>query len=175
MALVAAGSLASCAAKEEVYTITKDYTSANKADMPKDMVNYVLLAYGSDPSCNVNAKLTLKNSDKTYTLYKQLITPEIDDGNGNKMVVMNCQYEFYGTFSKSDSTITLTAPTSGRYNVTYPTILNYQSVEKQTQDWVASADYAALLTRFNKWYPYKGTAAVDSVVTVSGSTFSVQE
>lgn len=173
MALIAAGSLASCSAKDEVYTINQDYTNDTKADLPKNMVNYVLLAYGSDASCNVNAKLTLKASDKTYTLYKQLVTPEVTDANGNKSVVMNCQYEFSGTYTKSESTVTLAIPSSGRYNVTYPTVLNYQSIEKQTQDWVSSTDYPALLTRFNKWYPYKGTATVESVVTVSGSSFSV--
>ena len=53
--------------------------------------------------------------------------------------------------------------------------MNYQSIEKQTQDWVDSSENPTILTRFNKWYPSKASTMVDQPVTLSGDTMEFGE
>lgn len=156
-----------------VYTISKHYNDDNVGEIPTDAVNQVMFAYSETVDVDFKAELTLDVDAKTYTLYKQIVTPEYTDDSGVTMRNTNVQYEFKGSYeSTSDTQITLAVPTSGRYNCYYPTVLNYQSIEKQTQDWVSSTDYPTLLTRFNKWYAAKNPSTVAQPVTLSGSTMT---
>lgn len=172
MATAGASLIAACGGGNSEYTIKQEYTETNKSEIPADMVNQVMFAY-SETNATVETKLTLNDGEKTYTLYKSIITDKTEDETGKMDYAFKGEWEFTGTYTVSESNsneITLKVPTSGKYNVYYPTVLNYQSIEKQTQDWVSSADYPTLLTRFNKWYPSKAETTVDQPVTLNGDT-----
>jgi hypothetical protein len=177
--LLAAGlGLAACGtAENNVFEKNDSYTQANaKTEIPADCVNYVMFAYStSDFNVVISSKLTLDRKANTYTLYKLAEASAYND----KSVMADTfkgEYEFYGSFKKNDSkSYTLSVPTSGRYNCYYPTVLNYKSVEKQTQGWVSSTDYPTLLTRFNKWYPAKNEAVIDQPVTLDGTSLTYGE
>lgn len=173
-ALLCAGTaaLSSCGGGDNVYTIEKTCTAIE--DIPSDAVNYVMFAYGDNPVINFKTTLTLDDEAKTYTLYKLMSTPETEI-NGEMTMTFKGEYEYNGTYTvdSSDSNkIILSVPSSGKYNCFYPTVLNYQSVEKQTQDWVSSEEYPLLLTRFNNWYPAKNASTVEQPVTLSGKTMT---
>ncbi|MFA6829991.1 MAG: hypothetical protein WCR67_04750 [Bacilli bacterium] len=176
----AASVLASCNASESIYTIEKGYTVSQIKDIPADMVNYVMFAYGdySDQEdsyqvVNVKTTLTLNPSTKTYELYKMIDTPKVHETDDGMVSTYTGEYYFNGIYEEADKTnITLKTPTSGKYSAFYPTVLNYQSVEKQTQGYVQSTDYPTMMTRFNNWYPQKNTSAVDQGIVLSGKTMT---
>lgn len=162
---------------DDTYTITQAYTSENKSDIPADAVNQVMFAY-SDTNATFETKLTLNAEDSTYTLYKAIVTDKIENDSGEMDYAFKGEWEFYGTYTVSESNsneITLKVPTSGKTNIYYPTVLNYQSIEKQTQGWVDSTERPELLTRFNKWYPSKASVTVDQPVTLDGTTLTFAE
>ncbi len=169
--------LTACGGGANEYAITKAYNADNKSEIPTDAVNQVMFAY-SDTNATFDTKLTLDSSAFTYTLYKSITTDKIEMDDGTKDYAFKGEWEFKGTYTVSETNaneITLKVPTSGRYNCYYPHVLNYQSIEKQTQDWVDSTDYPALLTRFNKWYPSKAAKTVDQPVTLDGKTMTFGE
>ena len=176
MTVGAMGLISACGGDDDdsssgVYTITVEYTSDNKDDIPSDAVNQVMFAY-SDTEATFNTELTLDSDTMTYTLYKQIITDEDEDLED---VVFNGQWYFYGSYtvdSDDSDSITLEKPDSGQNSIYYPTVLNYNSIETQTQGWVDSTEDVSLLTRFNKWYPSKASTYVDQPVTLSGSTMT---
>lgn len=175
--LVACGKTTEPKSDSNVYTVSKHYDDNSVGDIPSDAVNQVMFAYSTE-GVNVDFRttLTLNKEEKTYTLYKQIETPKYTNDEGVEVQNVNAQYEFVGSYtSTSDTELTLAIPTSGKYNCYYPTVLNYQSIEKQTQDWVSSTDYPTLLTRFNKWYPAKNPSTVAQPVTLSGSTMTFGE
>jgi hypothetical protein len=175
LALASSLALVACGNEENnVFEKSASYTQANaKTDVPTDCVNYVMFAYStSDFNVVISSKLTLDRSANTYTLYK-LIEASAYNDSSVMADTFKGEYEFSGSFKKNDSkSYTLVAPTSGRYNCYYPTVLNYKSVEKQTQGWVASTDYPELMTRFNKWYPAKNGGVVDQLVTLDGTSLA---
>ena len=153
------------------FTISKRYTDDNVSEIPADAVNQVMFAYSTEAvDVTFNTKLTLDKEGGKYVLYKQIATPETKDEEGNPYQVVNAQYEFKGSFEGNGNDLTLKIPTEARYNCHYPTVLNYQSVEKQTQGWVDVADAPFILTRFNKWYPAKNLGTLDQPVTLNGKT-----
>lgn len=161
---------------DNVYEINKNYNESNKGDMPADAVNYVMFAYSTEAvNVNFNTKLTLNKEDKSYVLYKQIVTPETKDEDGNTMVVVNAEYEFKGSYTGDSNELTLKVPSAAKYSCAYPTVLNYQSIEKQTQGWVDVKDAPFILTRFNKWYPAKNPDTLDQNVTLSGKTLTFAE
>ena len=159
------------------YTITVEYNADNKDQIPEDMVNQVMFAY-SDTNATVETVLTLDSSAMTYILTKTIYTDQIENDEGELDYAFKGEWEFTGSYTVSENdenAVTLAVPTSGKNNIHYPTVLNYQSIEKQTQDWVDSSADPAILTRFNKWYPSKASTAVDQPVTLSGSTMTFGE
>lgn len=174
IACAGAAALVACGGGDGgTYSYSKTYDASNKGDIPTDMVNQVMFAY-SESEATVTAKLTLDEDKTEYTLYKS-IEAKGDAGDGGMSTVFKGEYEFYGTYDVDGSDakkVTLKIPTSGKTNIWYPTALNYQSIEKQTQDWVTSADRPELLTRFNKWYPAKNAGTVDQPVTLDGKTLT---
>ena len=159
-----------------IYEIKQNYNESNKADMPADAVNYVMFAYSTEEvNVNFNTKLTLNKEEKSYVLYKQIVTPETKDEEGNTMVVVNAEYEFKGTYVGDGNELTLKIPSEAKYSCAYPTVLNYQSIEKQTQGWVDVKDAPFILTRFNKWYPAKNSGTLDQNVTLNGKTLTFAE
>ena len=158
------------------FTISKRYTDDNVSEIPADAVNQVMFAYSTEAvDVTFNTKLTLDREGSKYVLYKQIVTPETKDEEGNAFQVVNAQYEFKGTFEGSGNDLTLKIPTEARYDCHYPTVLNYQSVEKQTQGWVDVSQAPFILTRFNKWYPAKNLGTLDQPVTLSGKTLTFGE
>ena len=158
------------------FTISKRYTDDNVSEIPADAVNQVMFAYSTEAvDVTFNTKLTLDREGSKYVLYKQIVTPETKDEEGNAFQVVNAQYEFKGSFEGSGNDLTLKIPTEARYDCHYPTVLNYQSVEKQTQGWVDVSQAPFILTRFNKWYPAKNLGTLDQPVTLSGKTLTFGE
>lgn len=161
------------------YTISVVYDAQTKSTIAEDMVNQVMFAYGGgDDGVTVETVLTLDPSAMTYVLTKAIITDEYENEEGEMQRAFKGEWEFTGSYTVSDSdenSIVLLVPTSGKNNIYYPTVLNYQSIEKQTQDWVDSSADPAILTRFNKWYPSKASTVVDQPVTLSGNTMTFGE
>ncbi len=159
LACSAAAALVACGGGDKEYSVSKAYTESNKSEIPTDMVNQVMFAYGEE-----------------YTLYKYIEAN--GENEGKPTVIFKGEYEYYGTYEVDGSDankVTLKVPTSGKVNVWYPTVLNYQSIEKQTQGWVTSTDRPDMLTRFNKWYPAKNAGTVDQPVTLDGKTLTFGE
>lgn len=191
LALVLAISLAACGGDSgdnsnnskapsggaNTYTVTVVYTPDTRSEIPGDMVNQVMFAYSNDESnVTVETVLTLDSSAMTYTMTKEIITDKIYENDEGEMdYTFHGEWEFTGSYTVSESdenSIVLKVPTSGKNNIYYPTMNNYQSIEKQTQDWVDSSENPVILTRFNTWYPVKASTAVDQPVTLSGDTMT---
>ena len=157
-----------------VYSLSVHYDDSNKDEIPADAVNQVMFAYSDTVDVTFTAKLTLDAENKTYELFKQIQTAEMEQEDGTKARNFDGQYRFLGVYEGEGNDITLKAPTGGEANIYYPTILNYQSIEKQTQGWVSFEDEPIYRTRFNDWYPCKLTEAVDQKVTLKAPTLEFE-
>ena len=178
LALVLALSMAACGDGDKgganTYTIKVEYTADNKDTIPGDMVNQVMFAY-SDTEATAETVLILDPSAMTYTLKKSILAPNPEEEGE---YAFKGEWEFTGAYTVSDSdenSIVLKVPTSGKNNIYYPTVLNYQSIEKQTQDWEDNTVNPVIITRFNTWYPVKASTAVDQPVTLNGDTMTFGE
>lgn len=160
--------------KENVYSLSVHYDDNNKDQIPSDAVNQVMFAYSETVDVDFKTDLTLDPANKTYELYKQIVTPERELDDGTRGRTFHGQYKFLGSYEGEGNDITLKAPTSGEANIYYPTVLNYQSIEKQTQGWVSFEDEPVYRTRFNDWYPAKLSEATDQKVTLKGNTMEFE-
>lgn len=155
------------------FEVSKHYDNDNKDEIPADAVNQVMFAYSDAVDVTFSAKLTLDEAKGTYELYKQILAyGEIVDGE--KSANCNAEYIFQGAYEKNGNDLTLKVPTGGKASIYYPTVLNYQSIEKQTQGWVSFDENPTYKTRFNDWYPAKLDEAKDQNVTIKGDTIEFE-
>ena len=157
------------------YSITKTYTDENKAEIPEDAVNKVMFAYSDDVNVTFKTELTLDVEAKTYLLYKAIETPPTQTTDtGEKVPTVKAEYKFNGAYTVSGNDYTLAVPTSGQASIFYPTVLNYNSLEKQTSGWVDMETNPVYKTRFNDWYPAKMEEIKDQKVTIEGTTMTFE-
>ncbi len=154
------------AAAENVYTIEVHYTDENKDEIPEDVINSVMFLYAETVDATFTTTLTLDEENGTYVLTKMVDAGEQEE-NGETIHPFVGEWEFTGTYEGDGETIVLAAPEEGRTNIQYPTVLNYGSLEPQTQDWVDSTERPELLLRFNQWYPVVNEDVTDQTITLS--------
>lgn len=165
--------LTSCSGtNDNTYVIENHYDDSTKNDIPSDAVNQVMFAYSESVDVTFRTELKLNEEEKTYILTKTIQTALFKNDEGNEVRNYDGGYEFKGSFTGESNDIILSIPTESKYYCYYPTVLNYKSVEKQTQDWVSSTEEPFILTRFNKWYPAKNSGTKEQPVTLNNKSMT---